>query len=119
MLKNILKIEKILNHKLHLHFNVPYGDDDYSYAYHEANNRANRAEEKLKNLWDIPIQTELGEKFPFAGYVEFDGTIHECEPCEHEKIVRDILYNNPEVRYELGKDVVGDALRNGRTDKDG
>ena len=93
---NILKIEKILNHQQHLHFNVPYGDEDYSFAYREANNRANKAEEKLKNLWDIPIQVELGEKFPFAGFVGIDGTTYKCEPCEHEKLVRDMVYNIPE-----------------------
>jgi len=96
MLKNILKIEKILNHKLHLHFNVPYGDDDYYSDYRDARDRADRAEEKLKNLWDIPIQTELGEKFPFAGFVGIDGTTYKCEPCEHEKLVRDMVYNIPE-----------------------
>ena len=96
MLKNILKIEKILNHKLHLHFNVPYGDDDYYSDYRDARDRADKAEEKLKNLWDIPIQVELGEKFPFTGFVEIDGTIHKCKSCEHEDLVRSIVYDNPE-----------------------
>lgn len=96
MLKNILRIERILNHQQHLHFNVPYGDEDYSFAYREARNRADKAEEKLKNLWDIPIQTELGEKFPFAGFVGIDGTTFKCEPCEHEKLVRNMVYNIPE-----------------------
>lgn len=95
-MKNILKIERILNHQQHLHYNVPYGDEDYSYAYREASKRADKAEEALKNLWDIPIQTELGERFPFTGFVEIDGTIHKCEPCEHEKLVRDLVYNIPE-----------------------
>ena len=93
---NIFKLERILNHQQHLYFNVPYGDDDYSFAYREANNRANKAEEKLKNLWDIPIQTELGERFPFTGFVEIDGTIHKCKSCEHEDLVRSIVYDNPE-----------------------
>lgn len=92
----ITKLERILNHQQHLHFNVPHGDNDYSYAYREASKRADKAEEKLKNLWDIPIQTELGEKFPFAGYVEIDGTVHKCNPCEHEKLTRDLVYNVPE-----------------------
>ena len=87
---NIFKLERILNHQQHLYFNVPYGDEDYSFAYLEANNRANRAEETLKNLWDIPIQTELGDRFPFTGFVEIDGTIHKCNSCEHD------VYDNPE-----------------------
>ena len=96
MLMNILRIERILNHQQHLHFNIPYGDNDYSYAYREASKRADKAEERLKNLWDIPIQTELGEKFPFTGYVEIDGTVHKCNSCEHEKLTRDLVYNIPE-----------------------
>jgi hypothetical protein len=96
MLKNILKIEKILNHQQHLHFNVPYEDDDYYSDYRDARDRADKAEEKLKNLWDIPIQVELGEKFPFTGFVEIDGTIHKCKSCEHEDLVRSIVYDNPE-----------------------
>ena len=99
----ITKLEKILNHQQHLHFNVPYGDDDYSYAYREASKRADKAEERLKNLWDIPKQVELGEKFPFTGYVGIDGETIKCRSCEHEKVVRDIIYDNPEIfkRYRL------------------
>lgn len=93
---NILKLEKILNHQQHLHFNVPYDDDNYYSDYCDARNRADKAEEKLKNLWDIPIQTELGEKFPFTGFVGIDGTTFKCEPCGHEKLVRDMVYNIPE-----------------------
>lgn len=99
----ITKLERILNHQQHLHFNVPYGDEDYSDAYREASNRADKAEEKLKNLWDIPTQVELGEKFPFTGYVGIDGETIKCRSCEHEKVVRDIIYDNPEIfkRYRL------------------
>ena len=110
---NISKIERILNHQQHLHFNVPYGPDDISnpgwfdhygaQAYSEAlEDRSNlekevtKLKETLKNLWDIPTQVELGEKFPFAGYVEIDGTVHKCNPCEHEKLTRDLVYNVPE-----------------------
>jgi hypothetical protein len=93
---NISKLERILNHQQHLYFNIPYGDDDYYSDYREASKRADKAEEKLKNLWDIPIQTELGEKFPFAGFVEIDGTVHKCNSCEHEDLVRSLVYDNPE-----------------------
>jgi len=54
------KLEKILNHQNELHYNIPFGDDDYYSSYVSARDRANKAEEKLKNIWDIPIQTELG-----------------------------------------------------------
>ena len=94
---NIFKLERILNHQQHLHYNIPYGDDDdYYNDYISAQSRATKAEEKLKNLWDIPIQTELGERFPFTGFVEIDGTIHKCNSCEHEDLVRSIVYDNPE-----------------------
>ena len=90
------KLERILNKQFHLHFNIPYEDYDYYSDYCEARDRADKAEEKLKNLWDIPIQVELGEKFPFAGFVGIDGTTFKCEPCEHEKLIRDMVYNIPE-----------------------
>ena len=48
------------------------------------------------SMQDIPIQVELGEKFPFTGFVEIDGTIHKCNSCEHEDLVRSIVYDNPE-----------------------
>lgn len=91
MLKNILKIERILSHQQHLQFNCKW-PEDYDY---EAGRSAGIAE-ITKNLWDIPIQSELGEKFPFTGFVEIDGTIHKCKSCEHEDLVRSIVYDNPE-----------------------
>jgi len=93
---NIFKLERILNHQDKLYFNVPYEDDDYYSDYCNARDRADKAEEKLKNLWDIPTQVELGENFPFTGFVEIDGTIHKCKSCEHEDLVRSIVYDNPE-----------------------
>jgi len=92
----LFQLERILNHQQHLHYNIPYEDNDYYSDYREACKRADKAEEKLKNIWDIPIQTELGEKFPFAGFVEIDGTVHKCKPCEHEDLVRSLVYDNPE-----------------------
>ena len=88
---NILKIEKILNHQQHLHFNCKW-PEDYDY---EAGRSAGIAQ-VTKDLWDIPIQVELSDKFDFTGFVEIDGTIHKCESCEHEKLVRDLVYNTPE-----------------------
>ena len=95
---NIFKLERILNHQHELHFNVPYEDYDYSSDYFAAK-RENEAwekrytelQEKFKNFWDIPIQTELGEKFPWSGYVDMDGQIYRCNSCEHENIIRQIV----------------------------
>lgn len=88
---NINKLEQILNKQHHLHYNVPYGDEDSYDSGYSAGKAAT-----TKDLWDIPTQVELGEKFPFTGYVEIDGTIHKCNSCEHEKLTRDLVYNIPE-----------------------
>jgi hypothetical protein len=88
---NIFKLERILNHQQHLCFNVKWDDGDH---YDAGYSRGK--EDAIKGLWDIPIQTELGEKFPFTGFVEIDGTIHKCKSCEHEDLVRSIVYDNPE-----------------------
>ena len=88
---NIFKLEKILNHQQHLHFNMNWDDEDY----YESGRSAGIAEFK-KEIWDIPTQVELGEKFPFTGFVGIDGTTFKCEPCEHEKLIRDMVYNVPE-----------------------
>ena len=88
---NISKIEKILNHQQHLYFNANWDDEDR----YQSGRNAGIAEFK-KEIWDLPIQVELGEKFPFAGFVGIDGTTYKCEPCEHEKLVRDMVYNIPE-----------------------
>lgn len=101
MIQNIFKLEKILNHQDKLHFNVPYGDDDYSGRYyHEKSNsekwekKYNELQNKFNNFFDIPIQVELGEKFPFSGYVDINGKIYKCESCQHESIIRQIVLND-------------------------
>ena len=91
----ITKLEKILNHQQHLHFNCDWSEVDRDYGYQQAK-RVQELEQKFNNLWDIPTQVELGEKFPFTGYVEIDGTVHKCNSCEHEKLTRDLVYNVPE-----------------------
>ena len=88
---NVFKLERILNRQQHLHFNCKW-PEDYDY---EAGRSAGIAE-ITKDLWNIPIQTELGENFPFTGFIEIDGTIHKCKSCEHEDLVRSIVYDNPE-----------------------
>ena len=92
MWNNLNTLERILNKKDKLYYNVKWDNDDYydsgvSVGY-------NKAKEEMKLLWDIPTQVELGEKFPFTGYVSIDGNCVKCASCEHEKIVRDIVYNN-------------------------
>lgn len=94
---NIDKLERILNHQQHLHFNIPYDDAEAERrGRYAVEKERDSLKERLNNLWDIPIQVELGEKFPFTGYVEIDGTIHKCKSCEHEKLTRDLVYNFPE-----------------------
>lgn len=91
---NIFKLERILNHQQHLHFNRKWTEDDYYDSGVSAG--YNKAKQEFMSMQDIPIQTELGEKFPFTGFVEIDGTIHKCKSCEHEDLVRSIVYDNPE-----------------------
>jgi hypothetical protein len=100
---NIFKLERILNHQHELHFNVPYDDNQASLwaterkldkareETEEWERKYHELEEKFKNFFDIPIQTDLGEKFPWSGYVDMDGQIYRCESCEHEKIIRQIV----------------------------
>ena len=84
---SIFTIEKILSGKNRCMFNVPYEDYDYSSDYHAL-------QQKVKDMFDIPIQMELGEKFPFAGYVTIEGKIYKCDPCQHEQIIRKIIYTD-------------------------
>lgn len=90
--KNLNNITRILSNTNKCCYNVKWTDEDY-YESGVSLGYA-KAKEEMKNLWDIPTQVELGEKFPFAGYVSIDGKCIKCESCEHEKIVRDIVYNN-------------------------
>ena len=107
-MNNIFKLEKILNHQNELHFNVPYGPDDVSNpgwaahyaesAYIEAKTEAeswekkyNELAHKFDNFFDIPNQNELGEKFPWVGYIDMDGKVYACKQCEHEVIIRQIV----------------------------
>ena len=98
---NILKIEKILNHQQHLHYNCKWTEDDYYRSGQSSGYE--KAKSEFMATQDIPTQVELGEKFPFTGYVGIDGETIKCRSCEHEKVVRDIIYDNPEVfkRYRL------------------
>jgi len=85
-------LQRILNHQHILYYNVPYGDESYGGGY--AAGKADCRREIYKELFDIPIQMELGEKFPFAGYVTIEGKIYSCEPCQHEQIIRKIVYTD-------------------------
>ena len=70
-----------------LMYNVPYGDG-YSSVYNYDQH----------NDYDIPKQTNLNKKYHLCGYVEIDGTYHKCDSCQHEKIIREIIYNNEDFR---------------------
>ena len=94
MLTNLNKLNRILNKQDKLYFNAKWNDDDYYNSGVSAGYC--KAKEEFLSTQDIPIQVELGEKFPFTGYVTIDGTCIKCKSCEHKKIVRDIVYDNPE-----------------------
>ena len=98
----ISKLERILNHHDKLHFNIPYDDVQAErWARSTAEKREmewqdkfNELQNKFNNFFDIPIQVELGEKFPFSGYVDINGKIYKCESCQHESIIRQIVLND-------------------------
>ena len=93
---NIWKLEKILNHQNELHFNVPYDDNQAElwateHKLDKANDQIKELEErysllqnKFQNFWDIPIQTELGEKFPWSGYIDINGNIGEIDGIKYK-----------------------------------
>jgi len=103
---NIFKLEKILNHQNELHFNVPYEDYDYSSDYYAAKKeneeweaRYNQLQEKFKQFWDIPKQNNLSDRFPWSGYIDMDGKVYKCNSCEHESIIRQIVFDNYMEQY--------------------
>ena len=102
------KLNRILNKQQHLHFNVPYDDDLYSYSdgLREGRREAEEWEQKFvglkakfDNFFDIPIQTELSDKFPWCGYITIEGKIYKCNQCEHEKIIRQIVLDEYKDEY--------------------
>lgn len=60
-----------------------------------------KVEDVLPNLYsyDIPKQNNIPTGSKLCGYIEIDGTYHECNSCEHEKFVRRLVYDNDEFRY--------------------
>lgn len=47
---------------------------------------------------DIPKQNNLPKSSKLCGYIEIDGTYHKCSSCEHEKVIRQIIWENEELR---------------------
>ena len=90
----INKLDRILNHQQHLQFNCKWTEDDYYDS--GVSDGYNKAKSEFMAIQDIPTQVELSDKFDFTGFVEIDGTIHKCNSCEHEDLVRSIVYDNPE-----------------------
>jgi len=98
-------LTRILEKHQHLHFNVPYNDDQARMweAYGKAEKASNEAKEwqekyedlqnKFKSFFDIPKQNELGKKFPWCGYIDINGKKYVCGQCEHESIIRQIVLN--------------------------
>lgn len=97
-LNGIFKLDEMIKGNHLKHYNIPYPDDhDYYVAERQKNDELQKKYEELvnrfKNLWEIPEQSMLGEKFPFAGYVTIEGDVLKCEPCEHENFIRNTVYN--------------------------
>ena len=94
------RIHKILEKQYKLYFNVCYDCPSQEYDMYrkeeeEKNNWKRKYEElqeKFKNFFDIPRQNELGEKFPWSGYIDMNGKIYKCNSCEHESIIRQIIF---------------------------
>ena len=105
VINSLFKLDRILNHQLELHWNVPY--DDNEARMWEAQSKFKKADEeskewqakyedlqnKFKNFFDIPNQNELNPKFPWCGYIDINGKKYVCEHCEHESIIRQIVLN--------------------------
>lgn len=99
------QLHRILEKHQHLHFNVPYNDDQAElWATERKLNKANDVakewqekyedlQNKFKSFFDIPNQNELGERFPWCGYIDMNGKKYICEQCEHESIIRQIVLN--------------------------
>ena len=94
------RIHKILDKQDKLYHNVCYDCPSQVYdMYHREEDEKNEwkkkyldLEEKFKNFFDIPRQNELGEKFPWSGYIDMNGKIYKCNSCEHESIIRQIIF---------------------------
>lgn len=93
------RIWRILDKQDKLNYNVCY--DCPSEGYDRAREEERKKKEledkykdlenKFKNFFDIPKQNELGEKFPWSGYIDMNGKIYKCKSCEHESIIRQII----------------------------
>lgn len=100
-------LNRIVNHQDKLHFNVCYDcpSEGYDRAYRaekenkELEEKYEELKNKFNNFFDIPKQVELGEKFPFVGYVDMDGKIYKCNECEHESIIRQIVLKEYLTQY--------------------
>ncbi len=92
-LGRILEKHDKLNHNLCYDCQYDYYD---SHRNEEEKNEWKRKyeelQEKFKNFFDIPHQHELGENFPWSGYIDMNGNIYECKSCEHESIIRKIIF---------------------------
>ena len=79
-------------------YNVPYGDS-YDDGYESGkSNGYYKAKREFDNMFDIPNQNNLPLKSKLCGYIEIDGTYHECNSCEHEKIIRQLIWENEDFR---------------------
>lgn len=93
-------LNRIIDKQDKLFYNICYEceSDGYDRAYRaekeseEWEKKYNELQEKFKNFFDIPKQNELGEKFSWSGYIDMNGKIYKCNSCEHESIIRQIIF---------------------------
>ena len=79
-------------------YNVSYGDS-YDDGYESGKSKGYyEAKKEFDNMFDIPNQNNLSLKSKLCGYIEIDGTYHECNSCEHEKIIRQLIWENEDFR---------------------
>ena len=103
-------------------YNIPYDDGGYSGGYSAGKSSGyemarKEYEQKLRDkeqemmsrgfigntdnstynpifVGDIPRQNNIPTGSKLCGYIEIDGTYHKCNSCEHEKNIRQIIWNN-------------------------
>lgn len=79
-------------------YNIPYGDS-YDDGYKSGKSKGYyEAKKEFDNMFDIPNQNNLPLKSKLCGYIEIDGTYHEGNSCEHEKIIRQLIWENEDFR---------------------
>jgi hypothetical protein len=49
--------------------------------------------------YDLPIEFKLDNHLIQTGYIDKNGKFYECNSCEHERIIQDIIHNEYEQEF--------------------